>query len=225
MNLLRGWIGEKKTTFYLWLGLRKKTYHRFHDIILPSKNGTTQLDHLIVSIYGLFIVETKNRRGWIFGSEKNSNWTQSIYGKKYSFQNPLRQTFRQKKILAEYLKLGETKIYPVIYFVGGSKFKTPMPDNVRKWGLARYIKKFRKEIFSPEEVTQIVNSIQRHISESSISSKDHRRSLRNRHSSKTVCPKCGSNLIERIARKGTNAGTAFLGCSNYPQCRFSTSTN
>ena len=225
MNLLRGWIGEKKTTFYLWLWLRKKSYHRFHDIILPSKNGTTQIDHLVISVYGLFIVETKNKKGWIFGSEKQPRWTQSIYGKKYSFQNPLRQTFRQMKILAEYLNMEETKIHSVIYFVGDCKFKTPMPDNVRKWGLARYIKKFRKEILSYEEVTQIVSAIQRHISESTLSSKDHRRSLRNRHSSKTICPKCGSNLIERMARKGPNAGTSFLGCSNYPQCRYSANTN
>ena len=225
MNIFRGWLGEKQTAFLLWIWLSNKSYHRYHDLILPSKNGTTQIDHLIISVYGIFIVETKNKKGWIFGSENQSKWTQSIYGNKYSFQNPLRQTFRQKKILVEYLNLEETKIHSVVYFVGGCKFKTPMPANVRKWGLARYIKKFRKEILSHEEVTQIVSSIQRHISESTLSSKDHRRSLRNRHSSKTICPKCGSNLIERMARKGPNAGTSFLGCSNYPQCRYSTNIN
>ena len=78
MNLFRGWIGEKKTTFYLWLSLRNKSYHKFHNIILPSKNGTTQIDHLIISVFGLFIVETKNKKGWIFGSEKEPVWTQSI---------------------------------------------------------------------------------------------------------------------------------------------------
>ncbi len=62
MNLFRGWIGEKKTTFYLWLSLSKKSYHIFHNLIFPSSNGTTQIDHLIVSVYGLFIVETKNKR-------------------------------------------------------------------------------------------------------------------------------------------------------------------
>ena len=70
MNLFRGWIGKKKTTFYLWLSLRNKSYHKFHNIILPSENGTTQIDHLIISVFGLFIVETKNKKGWIFGSEK-----------------------------------------------------------------------------------------------------------------------------------------------------------
>jgi len=62
----------------MWLWLRNKSYRRFHNVILPSHNGTTQKDHLIISFYGLFIVETKNKKGWIFGSEEKAKWTQSI---------------------------------------------------------------------------------------------------------------------------------------------------
>jgi len=89
MNRIQGWFGEKKATFYMWLSLNSKVYQRFHDIIIPAKNGTTQIDHLLVSPYGLFIVETKNKKGWIFGSEDQQKWTQSLYGNNYSFQNPL----------------------------------------------------------------------------------------------------------------------------------------
>ena len=96
-NIFKGWFGEKKTTFNMWLSLDAKIYRRYHDVIIPTANGTTQIDHLLVSPYGLFIVETKNFKGWIFGSENQAKWTKSIYGKKYSFQNPLRQTFRQNK--------------------------------------------------------------------------------------------------------------------------------
>ena len=88
----KGWVGEKKTQFNLWLSLNTKLYQRFHDVIIPSNNGTTQIDHIVVSPFGLFIVETKNYKGWIYGSESQSNWTQVIYKSKYSFQNPLRQT-------------------------------------------------------------------------------------------------------------------------------------
>ena len=66
MKKLRGWFGEKKTAFNMWLSLDGKVYRRFHDVIIPAKDGTTQIDHLLVSPYGLFIVETKNIRGWIF---------------------------------------------------------------------------------------------------------------------------------------------------------------
>jgi len=78
---------------------------RFDHLILPSKNGTTQIDHLIVSGFGLFSVETKNKKGWIFGSENQQKSTQVLYGNSYAFQNPLRQTFRKKKILSEFLVL------------------------------------------------------------------------------------------------------------------------
>lgn len=220
MNLFRGWIGEKKTTFYLWLSLPNKSYHKFHNIVLPSKNGTTQIDHLIVSVFGLFIVETKNKKGWIFGSEKEVNWTQSIYGKKYSFQNPLRQAFRQKKILSEFLNLDESKIHTVVYFVGGCKFKTILPDNVINSSVGRFIKQFQNQILSTEDVNQIIKAINKHLSESALSNRDHVRSLRERHSSNTICPRCGSGLIERTAKQGYNAGTRFLGCKNYPKCRF-----
>lgn len=41
----------------------KKTYHRFHNLIIPSRNGTTQIDHVVISPYGVFIIETKNMGG------------------------------------------------------------------------------------------------------------------------------------------------------------------
>lgn len=220
MNLFRGWIGEKKTIFYLWLYLRKKSYFKVHNIILPSENGTTQIDHLIISIYGLFIVETKNKKGWIFGSREQSSWTQSIYGRNYSFQNPLRQTFRQKKVLSTFLDVPESRIQAVVYFSGNCHFKTSMPPNVIQSGLGRYIKRFQIQILTTDKVNQIISVIQKHLRESSLSRKDHIRSLKIRHSSTSICPKCGSNLIVRTAKQGPNTVRKFLGCEKYPKCRF-----
>ena len=79
MRVLKGWFGEKKTTFFMWLSLDKDIYHRFHNIIIPSDNGTTQIDHLLISKYGIYIIETKNIKGWIFGSEKQERWTQVLF--------------------------------------------------------------------------------------------------------------------------------------------------
>ena len=220
MRILRGWFGEKKTTFNMWLSLNTETYRRFHDVIIPAKNGTTQIDHLLVSTYGLFIVETKNIKGWIFGSENQPKWVQSLYGKNYSFQNPIRQTFRQKKIISEYLNLDESIIHTVIFFVSDCKFKTQLPPNVIRSGLGKYIKQFCNPILQPEEINRIVGLLENHMSESSLTTRDHVRSLRERYSSTTVCPKCGANLVERIAKNGPNAGSKFLGCENYPKCRF-----
>lgn len=220
MMSIRGWFGEKVTTLVMWLSLDKKVYRRFHDLILPSKNGTAQIDHLIVSPYGLFIVETKNKKGWIFGAANQAQWTQLIYGRKYLFQNPLRQTFRQQKVLAEFLGLDESGIHTVVFFVGNCQFKTHLPDNVLNARLGKYIQQFKSQVFNPLEIERIVALLEKHISESSLTNKDHIHSLQERYRSTTVCPKCGANLVERRAKKGPQAGIKFLGCENYPKCRF-----
>lgn len=219
-SLIKGWFGEKKTTFNMWLSLDDKIYRRYHDVIIPAANGTSQIDHILVSPYGLFIVETKNVKGWIFGSEDQRKWTKSVYGKKYSFQNPLRQTFRQKKILSEFLGLDESIIHTIIFFVGDCKFKTRLPPNVIKSGLGRYIKRFKTPVLSSNEIKQISGKLEQHMSESTVTTRDHVRSLRERHSSTTVCPRCGSNLVKRTVKKGPRAGSKFLGCDSFPKCRF-----
>lgn len=35
----------------------------------------------------------------------------------------------------------------------------------------------------------------------------------------SICPKCNVPFVERVAKKGPNAGKTFLGCPNYPKCR------
>lgn len=220
MSLLRGWLGEKKTTFNMWLSLDRNVYRRFHDLIIPGNNGSTQIDHLLVSQHGIFIVETKNQKGWIFGSENQPRWTQSIYGKKYSFQNPLHQAFRQKKVLSEFLDIEVPLIQIVIFFVGNCEFKTNVPGNVLSSNLGRYIKKFSERVISLDDVDRITGKLDRYVSVSRLSTRDHVNSLRRRHASTSVCPKCGAGLVERTAMRGSHAGSRFLGCENFPKCRF-----
>jgi hypothetical protein len=220
MSFLKGWFGEKKTTFNMWLSLDSSVYHRYHNLIIPGKNGTTQIDHLIVSQYGLFIVETKNKKGWIFGSVDQSKWTQSIYGNNYSYQNPLKQTYRQKKVLAEYLNVPVSSFHTIIFFNGDCKFKTKMPRNVINSGLGKFIKQFNNLIIDSSKLKDVLNRLDLHQDHSELSKRDHIQSVRSRRNSDTICPKCGANLVERAARKGPNAGTKFLGCENFPKCRF-----
>ena len=217
--MFKGWFGEQKTEFNLWFSLDKKLYRRFHDVIIPSSNGTTQVDHILVSPFGLFIVETKNKTGWIFGSETQSKWTQVVYKNKYSFQNPLRQTHRHKKVLSKFLDINESNIETVVYFNGDSEFKTELPSNVLSHGLGSYIKQFNDIVLSDTEIQRICGLLID--TEGKISKQEHIQSLHERHSSDTVCPKCGSDLVERTVKQGPRTGSQFLGCSSYPKCKFS----
>lgn len=220
MSALRGWLGEKLTTLGMWLFLDKKIYRRFHDVIVPTSNGTTQIDHLLVSPFGLFVVETKNIKGWIFGSEDQPKWTQSLYGRKYSFQNPLRQNYRHTKCLEDFLDLDPTVLHSVVFFIGECTFKTPMPANVLRSGLRNHIRSYRQTLLSDAEIHRVIQAIQALKNERSLNHRNHIKSLRERYSSTSTCPKCGSELVERTAKKGANAGSTFLGCSRFPKCRY-----
>lgn len=220
MRSIKGWFGEKKAALSMWLTLDEDTYRRFHDVIIPTVNGTTQIDHILVSPFGLFIVETRNGTGWIFGSKDQARWTQSLHGKSFSFQNPLRPAYRQKKCLSECLQVDQRVIHTVVYFNGDSELESSMPMNVIDRGLGRYVKTFANRVLRPEEVDQIVGTLERHQFESSTTTRQHVRSLRERLGSSTVCPRCGSRLVERTARRDPDAGSKFLGCESYPRCRF-----
>ena len=218
--MFKGWFGEKKTQFNLWLSLDTKLYRRLHDVIIPSNNGTAQIDHILVSPFGIFVIETKNYKGWIYGSESQSNWTQVIYKSKHNFQNPLRQTHRHKKVLSKYLSISETNIQTVISFVGDVQFKTELPSNVLRSGVSSYIEQFDERVFSEEEVERIMALLTNVKSEINISKEEHIQSLHNRYASKTICPKCGSELVMREVKQGARKGSQFLGCSSFPRCRY-----
>ena len=177
----KGWLGEQKTQFKLWFSLSSKLYQRFHDVIIPSQHVTTQIDHILVSPFGLFVIETKNYTGWIYGSETQSNWTQVIYQSKHSFQNPLKQTYRHKKVLSKYLGVKENHIQTVVSFVGDVQFKTELPSNVLQSGLGSYIKQFREVVLSENEIIRICILLKKTKSEVNISNEEHIQSLKERH--------------------------------------------
>lgn len=220
MNFFRGWFGEKKVAFLLWLHLDPALYRRIHNVIIPSDNGTIQIDHILLSPYGVFIIETKNIKGWIFGAVNQQEWTQVLYGHKYYFQNPTRQIFRQKRGLAEFLGLSETSIHAIVYFAGNCTFKTSLPPNVINNGLSSYIKGYQDQVLDPNEIEYFSNRLKGAKSSPENSLDKHLKSLKERYSSNIKCPKCGSRLVERTTKKGLHIGSKFLGCENYPKCKF-----
>ena len=219
-NTIKGWLGEKATTFGLWVLLDKNIYRRVDNIIVPAHDGTTQIDHVLVSVYGIFVVETKNLQGWIFGSRDQSQWTQNIYGKKFRFQNPLLQNYRHTKCLSEYLRLDHDVFHSIVWFISECEFKTEMPENVLGSGFMGYLGKFTQPCLSPQQVTDIENTLLALKAGHSITKAEHLHSLEVRHDTGNACPRCGGQLVERTAKHGTSAGNRFLGCSGYPRCKY-----
>ena len=95
----KGKAGEKLVKRIL-SKLDPKSYFVLHNVTVYTEYGdTTQIDHIVIAETGVFIVETKNYEGWIYGSEKAARWTQGIFRKKSSFQNPFRQNYKHIKAI------------------------------------------------------------------------------------------------------------------------------
>ena len=107
--------GEHLVVDYLSEKLSTRKYYIFNNLTLKTEDGSTQIDHVIVSLYGIFVIETKDCTGWIFGDEKGKVWTQLLPGNnKYTFQNPYRQNFKHIKTLESYLPFIPNRSYKTI---------------------------------------------------------------------------------------------------------------
>lgn len=158
----KGWRGERAVQRLIAQRLNPLIYVDLHNVTLPTADGgSTQIDHLIFSPYGLFVLETKNFQGWIFGTEKQREWTQQIFKKRSKFQNPLRQNYKHIKTLQELLGFESAHVHSVIAFVGDCEFKTEMPPQVTRGdGFAAYIQSFDQTVWSPEQMQELLDKLE-----------------------------------------------------------------
>lgn len=157
----KGWLGEIVVRLACRF-LDRKIYHVAHNVTLPlPERGTTQIDHLIISRFGIFVVETKNFRGAIYGSEHDRTWTQVIGGRKIVFSNPLRQNYGHARAVAELLGIPYGAVQPIVMFIGSARIKTKnkLPANVLTHGLLSYIRSHREPVHSDGEVANFVKIV------------------------------------------------------------------
>jgi predicted RNA-binding Zn-ribbon protein involved in translation (DUF1610 family) len=231
----KGVLGEFLVNFLLKTFLPKDQYTLIKNVTLPTDDGTTQIDHIVVSKFGVFVIETKNMKGWIFGNAKQKQWTQKIFKYTGKFQNPLHQNYKHTQMLASCLDIPSDLIYSVIVFIGGSTFKTKVPENVTyARGCINYIKSKTEIHFTPEQITEITQAIEsgrlsrglktnlahiKHVKKIVSEKKEQEIKIETENITQQLCPKCGAKMVLREVKKGKNIGNQFWGCTNYPKCR------
>ena len=213
-------------------------YRVLDDIVLKTERGTTQIDHVVVSRYGLFAIETKNYRGDIYGDDCHKEWTQIIVtkvkfskkGKTYTYvtknklYNPVKQAqghaYRIRQSLAEWKSL---KIVPIVVFTNKANLANVSSTHlvVRDSSLLRIIKSHQTALLTDADVGKIFAQLSLMNVRKSVSNRAHVRNLKKyrkeaqRKISRGICPRCGGTLVKRKGRYGN-----FYGCSNYPTCTF-----
>ena len=208
----------------------------FNCYLTIEEKGTTEIDAIMIHHSGIYVFESKNYGGWIFGNERNVWWTQSLLGEGYSaqkerFYNPVWQNRTHIKYLRKKLGLVEGKIYSVIVFSDRCEFKdvTIFSDDViltYRSQLAVSIQEYaNKTIFSQEKIKEYYDLLYPYTQLTEEQKQEHIKNLQERLNLRSmqknkVCSRCGSNLVLRVAKKGVLAGHEFYGCSNYPKCRY-----
>jgi hypothetical protein len=149
--------GEWAVALRLQNQLPKNIYLLINNLtLLKSNNETTQIDHIVLSPFGIFVIETKHWSGWIFGSANDKNWTQKLRGKTKQMHNPLHQNYGHCKALGQILHLKESDIFSMVVFTDKCELKTQMPKEVMHMGsAAKYIMSYRERKFSDEQVERM----------------------------------------------------------------------
>jgi len=218
---IKGFAAEKGVGVILHTLPRR--YHVFSNVMLRTSNGTTQIDNVIISRKGIFVIETKSYTGTILGSYKDENWTKNVYGNCFPFRNPLRQNYGHTKSLEHLLGLSEDVFVPIVTFSGKVKLKVDAGRDIviHTNRLKRTILSYKENVLSDVEVLKAIDVLKKNDVSDIVSSSEHVANIRRNQKEKEdviksgICPKCGARLVQREGKYGT-----FLACSNYPKCRF-----
>jgi len=219
---IKGVLGESRVSNQL-LGLPSEEYRIFNDVLIKTSKGSSQIDHVVVSVYGIFVIETKNYTGWIFGNEDSEYWTQTIYRRKTKFRNPIKQNWAHiyalREVLSEFKK---ATYHPIVVFAGTAELK-----NITATVPVIYASELLQTIYerkeSPTLPIQEVNDIADKLNGINIHDNEEKRAHvrwakkqayeREQKEKSLICPKCGAELVVREGRYGR-----FYGCKNYPNC-------
>ena len=188
------------------------------NIYVPTQGKTTEIDLLMIHEKGIFVFESKNYSGWIFGSADQLNWTQSLQnGDKNKFYNPIRQNRTHIKALAAFLEKPVSEFVSYIVFSERCTLKKVPADTsdviiVRRPDMLKKLKATLKTTptkYTFNDSQDIAKKLQPLTNKDDAEKQQHIINIQNK------CPFCGGELTLRNGKYGR-----FWGCSNYPKCKF-----
>lgn len=154
--------GEALVAGVLRSEFASSNFHLMNHVTLRMGDGTTQIDHILVSRFGVFVIETKHYRGWLLASAEGRRWTQVWFRARFRFQNPILQNRRHVRAVQDVLDhLPPEAIKSVIVFSGSAEFRTEIPSGVlRLHELAGYIRMQADEIMSEKRLQYCVGQLE-----------------------------------------------------------------
>lgn len=213
----KGAIGENRVKAVLGKDIIDQKYV-INNLTVLYEGKSSQIDHVIISKTGIFVIETKNYAGQIYGQENQHEWTQVLsYGNvKNKFYNPIKQN--KSHIYALGKVLGRTDGFVSIIVFPKAELRTETTTPVGNLNILREIYNEHKEvIFSSPEVNEMYNKLLHLKNNPEVSNRDHLANIKQmrKNLDNNICPRCGKTLVLKSGKYGQ-----FNGCSDYPRCKF-----
>lgn len=159
----RGYLGERSVNSEL-KKLSTDIYTVIPDIMLrKADRSTSQIDAIVISIYGIFVIEAKNYTGKIRGKARADKWKQILHSRQnpYYFQNPIHQNFGHIKTLEEVIGINYHKMHNIVVFAGTAKWrKRPVKSVLYTKEVRKFIESKKKVCLTQEELNTIKNKIE-----------------------------------------------------------------
>lgn len=203
--------------------LPKRRYKVLSNVLLRMNHGTTQIDHIVVSRYGIFVIETKNYKGTIAGNEYSEYWTQYLSGNSYTFYNPVKQNKVHIHAIHQFVKEFEKlPVVSLIAFSEESKLEIFGETEVLHFNaLTRAIRMYRRRRISKRNMIRIYEAIidanltkkqehREHVNSVKSNVKTYEKNVKHR-----ICPRCGGKLVKRRKNK-----KRVLVCKNKKHCNY-----
>lgn len=225
-----GEYGERRVSSYLE-DLPCEDYRVYNDLLIRDGNYTTQVDHIIISRYGVFVLETKNVHGKVYGSGNSEYWKQYLpdsgykrYGftQEHQLRNPIWQNAGHIKSLRRLVFGINVPVYGIVVFPTETDLYVNCEQPVlHMWDVVPFIKQYRDKVLSTEQMSYYRRRLFEVISTSESDRKSHLENVyRNQERRDAAvasgrCPLCGGSLVLRNGKYGQ-----FYGCSNYPKCTY-----
>ena len=213
----RGWLGELKVKLVIGRTKPDIKYVINNLTLRIGENKTSPIDHVVINEHGVFVIETKNYSGRIYGNETQLEWTQVLnYGNvKNKLYNPIKQNRTHLYHISNLLN-GKLPLFSAVVFVQGNTqyINASGVYNLRE--LRRLLKSNTGEYLSPEKMEEAYKTLL-NANDASITKREHIQNINinKQNISSNICPRCGKALV---LRKGKNGN--FMGCKGYPQCKF-----
>jgi len=220
----KGLVGELLLFVSARLQLDDTVYRSIPNVLLPVAGGDIRIDEIIVSRYGIFLIESNTMQGRIYGGRQQDAWRHKLGLAVERFESPRRQGFRHVKEVAEVLGQPENIFFPVAVFVGDSVFRSEMPKNVVHGnGFIPYIRSKTEALLSAGEVQRVVRLIE--LSRRQPTRRDwlafgkHLIGVGEEQATDKHCPRCGGAMVLHASQKFDEKGQQFWGCASFPECR------